>query len=218
MSELLHDGNTVDLLTTLWRADDREAGIAIVELPEPLRDESLLSACHGAKLIEFIRRNHCRVGPVANSKLVLEKGWNVAALYAPGRKPIWQLTREALSEQVDNRLRLRVRLSSLGCDAAATLITSDRRAVVIAESREPVTPVKLDADSLRIRIDGHWHDLSDAECDMLQILIEAKGEWVPGRTLGNRPDKIRKQMDEPVATLIESHQRHGYRIPSLLPQ
>lgn len=50
MAELADNPRVAELLLLLWDAPDREAGIAIVDLPEPLREESLLSACEGEQL------------------------------------------------------------------------------------------------------------------------------------------------------------------------
>jgi len=118
-------GADSDLLLLLWDAPDREAGLAVVELPEHLRDETLLSACEGAHLVRFARRNHCYVGGQLN-RLVLENGWNVAKLDQPNRKQAWQLVREALSEDVPDEIRLRVQLTREGTTATSRLALERR--------------------------------------------------------------------------------------------
>jgi hypothetical protein len=109
------------LLQLLQDADDQEAGIAVIELPEVLRDSNLLAACEGQGLIEFIRRNHCHVGGRVNAKLVLESGWNVAQLAKPNRKRVKGLLAEALTEQVEPEIRYRLRLTYKGDGEAARL-------------------------------------------------------------------------------------------------
>jgi len=87
-----------------------------------------------------------------------------------------------------------------------------------------VTPAdrpQLDDEArLRVRVGGTWHDISDEAMRMMSILFKAEGAWVQGSTISreNRPDKTRKRMPAAVSAIIESHKRHGYRIPSLLPQ
>jgi len=77
-----------------------------------------------------------------------------------------------------------------------------------------------DEARLRVRVGGTWYDISDEAMRMLRILFKAEGAWVQGSTISkeNRPDKTRKRMPAAVSAIIESHKRHGYRIPSLLPQ
>ena len=80
---------------------------------------------------------------------------------------------------------------------------------------------KLDDEArLRVRVGGTWYDISDEAMRMLRILFKAEGAWVQGSTISreNRPDKTRKRMHAAVSAIIESHKRHGYRIPSLLPK
>ena len=85
MSSLYDDPRVAELLLKLWNANaaDREAGIAVAELPERLRDEVLLVACSGEQLVEFGRRNHCHVGPDHDQTLVLEEGWDFTCLDDP---------------------------------------------------------------------------------------------------------------------------------------
>jgi hypothetical protein len=128
-----------ELLLALWDAPDREAGLAVVELPEALRDEAVITTAAGAKLIEFLRRNHCHVGGGKHRELRLERGWNVADLgdgspspavvgtpvgplglgMVEVKKRAWAAVREALTEDVEDAIRLRVRLSRIG-DAEAS--------------------------------------------------------------------------------------------------
>ena len=75
------------LLRLLQDAPDRDAGIAIVDLPEVLRDWRLVTACESERFVEFVRRRHVHVG----GKLVLEHGWNVAELAKPNRKKVKEL-------------------------------------------------------------------------------------------------------------------------------
>lgn len=134
MSTLVDDPQARELLLLLWNAPDRDAGIAIVDLPNAMRDEALLSACHGDGLIKLMRRKHCHTGGGAHRKLVLEKGWDVAELYKAGRTPLWQCIKEALSERVEDEVRLRVALTNRGCDVAAKL---SREALGAAAKRTP---------------------------------------------------------------------------------
>lgn len=136
MSTLVDDPQAIELLLLLWNAADREAGVPIIELPEPLRDEALLSACHGDQLVEFVRRNHSRVGAGFHQQLVIEAGWSVAELHKPNRKPVWVIVREALSEQVEDEIRYRVRLSNRGCDLTGALSRKANAAIRLGESEK----------------------------------------------------------------------------------
>lgn len=113
-ADLLSDRRVVDLLLLLWRAENRDAGIAIVDLPEPFGNEELLTTCEFTKLIEFGRRNHCHRGGGQHRKLVLEDGWNFTSLDKPNKKRTRQLLDEANTEQVEPEIRLRVRLTYHG--------------------------------------------------------------------------------------------------------
>ncbi|MBC7853630.1 MAG: hypothetical protein IAF94_09355 [Pirellulaceae bacterium] len=120
MAELTDDPQVAELLL-LWDAPDREAGIAIVDLPESLRKEELLTACEGARLVRFARRNHSWQGGGVHHKLVLEPGWGIAELHKPGRMQAWQLLQEATSEDVPNEIRHRVQLGYRGSAEASRL-------------------------------------------------------------------------------------------------
>ncbi len=121
MSELAEDPRVAELLLLLWDAPDREAGIAIVDLPDSLRAEDLLTACEGDRLIQFLRRNHCYHGGGPHRKLVLERGWSIAELHKPNRNQVWQLLEEAIGEDVPDEIRHRVRLGYFGSSKAARL-------------------------------------------------------------------------------------------------
>ena len=110
-----------ELLLRLWNAGDRASGIAVIDLPEPLRDDALLTAVSTAGLIEFGRRKHCHSGGGKNSKLLLEDGWDFASLNDRGKKRVHELLREALTEQVPQEIRHHVRLSAKGEAEASRL-------------------------------------------------------------------------------------------------
>ena len=92
-----------------------------------------------------------------------------------------------------------------------------KAAAVVTQADKPELD---DAARLRVRVGGKWYDISDEAMRMLRILFKAEGAWVQGSTISkeNRPDKTRKRMPAAVSAIIESHKRHGYRIPSLLPR
>ena len=73
-------------------------------------------------------------------------------------------------------------------------------------------PLELSSDRLQIRVNDKWYDITEVAKDMLKILIEAKGGWVGGKTIGSRPDKLRKKMPEKVANIIDTNKHDGYRI------
>jgi hypothetical protein len=52
--------------------------------------------------------------------------------------------------------------------------------------------IELDSNGIRIRIGKKWHDITDKQHEMLKILLKARGEWVIGKIIGGRPDKLRK--------------------------
>jgi hypothetical protein len=74
----------------------------------------------------------------------------------------------------------------------------------------------MDKGSSRIQINKEWHDLTPSEFAMMSVLIKAGGEWMGGKEIGGRPDRLMKSMPRPVADLIETHKKAGYRIPGLL--
>ena len=111
---LLNDKRVGQLLGLLWNAENREAGVAVVEIPELLRSESLLTACEFNKWIEFGRRNHCHHGGGGTRELILENGWSFTSLDKPNKKRTGQLLQEALTEQVEPEIRIRLRLTYCG--------------------------------------------------------------------------------------------------------
>jgi hypothetical protein len=121
MADLLRDPRTLELLRLLWAAPDRNIGVAIVDLPETLRDDGLFTEWIGAKLIEVIQRNHHHVGAGNDRKLVIDPMWNLADFSLPYRKRIWQFLKEDCSKDIDERIRHRVRLTQNGEMAAAAM-------------------------------------------------------------------------------------------------
>ena len=79
----------------------------------------------------------------------------------------------------------------------------------VAKSRKKV---QFDENRACVSIGGKRHDLTDAQKNMIAVLWKAKGAWVPGKTVGARPDKLRKKMPPPVARIIETDRAQGYRI------
>lgn len=142
MASLAEDPRVAELLLSLWTAPDQEAGIAVVDLPEAMRDEVLLTACEGDGLIEFLRRNHCFHGGVLLPILVLEDGWNVADLRQCDRKRSRQLVRDACREGFDipKEIRLRVRLSDRGTSEAARLGLLRTAGEPVADGSDKATP------------------------------------------------------------------------------
>lgn len=124
MAELLRDARTVELLRLLWDLADREAGIAIMELPSHLRDEGLFTEWLDANLIEAVRRKHCHAGGGVYRKLVLETGWDTAQFEKANRKRVWQFLQEVATENVEAEIRHRVRLGRVGDVEAARLARS----------------------------------------------------------------------------------------------
>jgi|GEM_PF-2051458 len=138
-----------ELLLLLWNAEDRDAGIAVVDLPKRLRDETLLSACHADGLIRFAARNAVWHG----KKLVIEPGWNVADLTQPKRKLVYQLVREALTQEVDDAIRIRVQFVNRGAGEAAKLALAAGAAKVNVQPEQPPTVgVIVEGDQISRRL------------------------------------------------------------------
>jgi len=78
--------------------------------------------------------------------------------------------------------------------------------------------VELDEKRNRIKVRDSWYDLSEDQTHMLSILLVAKGAWVGGKTIGTRPDRLRKKMPTAVQKIVATHTRHGYRLTALLPK
>jgi hypothetical protein len=167
------------LLKLLWGMSDREAGVAIVDLAEAQRDETILSACHGEGLIEFIRRNHIHVGAGQNRKLVLENGWNVGELYKTGRRPVWSLVREAVAENVDREIRYRVRLTNRGRDIAAALEAAANASVAISDL-DSLNNAMSAFTKLEIAIQIVGTDLADIQRDNrdYQLSFDRQGKFL----------------------------------------
>jgi hypothetical protein len=82
--------------------------------------------------------------------------------------------------------------------------------------RLPKPMLELDADTMRIRIRTRWYSLTEAQFRMVKVLMEANGNWVGGKEIGGRPDKLLNRMPKPVAKLIRTHKSNGYSIlPSI---
>jgi hypothetical protein len=76
--------------------------------------------------------------------------------------------------------------------------------------------LELDEINPRIWFKKKWHRLTSREHEMLKVLFKAAGAWVGGKEIGSRPDRLRNSMPKCIASLIETDNHLGYRIPLLL--
>jgi hypothetical protein len=80
------------------------------------------------------------------------------------------------------------------------------------ETRTVPNRLKLDTGRQRICINTRWYDLTEAQVDMVTVLMKARGRWVGGKNIGERPDHTRNGMPKSVKSIVETHKRNGYRI------
>ena len=96
---------------------------AVIDLPEHLRDPSVLTVTDADGLIEFGTRRHCFVGPDGpDQELRVETGWDFGSITGPKRIPMKQFIAEALAFTGDDRIRPHVRLTAEGRVRAARLV------------------------------------------------------------------------------------------------
>jgi hypothetical protein len=107
----------LQLLRLLAKADATR-GVAFTRLAKPLLEENLLTVCDADGVIEFGTRNHCFIG-VIGAKLNVESGYSFGAVTGPGRKPMRDILAEAMNYRGDQRIALRVRITSKGRIEAA---------------------------------------------------------------------------------------------------
>jgi hypothetical protein len=90
------------------------------------------------------------------------------------------------------------------------------RSLELAGVSKEQPDLKLDEINPRIWFKKKWHKLSPRSHEMLKVLFKAEGAWVGGKEIGGRPDKLRNSMPKCIASLIETDNHMGYRIPLLL--
>lgn len=158
-------GETELLRWLLDAQTDDQAGIALMDLPEPLRAENLLTACEGKGLIEFGRRNHCHVGGGEHRELCLERGYEFGSLNKPNRKSVRQLVRESIEDTGPKEIAIRVRLTYQGhadavCGSLSTVIDPTRPGPIPQENEVIAAPLKRLFDCLdsAIRAGGQHLD------------------------------------------------------------
>ena len=103
--------------------------MAVMDLPDELRDAELLTVMDADGLIAFGRRNHCHVGPVNAQELRLEKGWTFTSVTNDHCKPMTDWLMELANEPLDSPIRHHVRLTKKGQIEASRIVLSRRDAV-----------------------------------------------------------------------------------------
>lgn len=196
---LLNDNRTRELLSLLWNAEDRSAGIPIFELPDDLCDEGLFTEWIATDLVEIVRRNHCYHGGGSNQKLVLERGHSVADFKKPGRKRVWELLDEAATEVVAPEIRHRVRLGKTGDIEACRL--SRESASAELNSSKPQTSATGKVWFVELAREGisegfrviahHLNQVLNQKAPSIQIDADEKR---PGDSLLSAAEKVRRAL------------------------
>jgi len=109
-------------------------------------------------------------------------------------------------------LSLRLEVEQAEGPKASKAEAVDARKVAKSRRARP----RLDKRGRRVSDGKCWHDVTDEQYQMFEVLFEANGAWVQGPNLSKRPDKRCAGMHPNLQRLIETHQRDGYRIPALL--
>lgn len=104
----VEDGIDVRTALLLRLDANHETGLAVRDLPEPLRTPELLTVLDADGLIEFGRRNHCYVGGGDAPELRIERGWNFRSVTGRDCKPMADILTEYLSDGVEPPLHVRL--------------------------------------------------------------------------------------------------------------
>ncbi len=122
-----------------------EAGVPLIELPAEFLKPDLMTVFHADRLIEFVRRRHCRVG-TGNGELRLETGWEVTGnVMYPDHSLASDVVRSVIADDVETpELRVRVRLTNAG-EIQASRIRLRNSPTMDAK---PATSVQTQAETL----------------------------------------------------------------------
>jgi hypothetical protein len=74
----------------------------------------------------------------------------------------------------------------------------------------------IDKDRLEVSYKNKTFPITERQVEFLEQLAKKPGVWIPGSELkksyGERLDKVKNKLPEPILELIESHTRNGYRL------
>ena len=93
-----------------------------------------------------------------------------------------------------------------------------RKLKLTGNEQRPRPWVALSADGRTVTYRGKTYPLTEDQAHVLRCLIEARGAWVPGKSMklspqtGERPDKIVKRLPAPIRARIESKRGVGSRL------
>ena len=105
--------------------------------------------------------------------------------------------------------------------------TPESPAEPVASTPQPATPrdpanktatrLVIDSNPPQATLDGKAYSISADAVDFLSVLIGAaadddRDDWVAGRTLDMRADRVKKNLPDPLRNLVESSSGKGYRI------
>ena len=78
---------------------------------------------------------------------------------------------------------------------------------------DDIPQLKVNHDLLQVRYDGKVYDITVSQADLLQALVDARGDLVSASGRGiTKPSRVKKTLPEPIKALIETFASKGYRL------